>query len=590
MSRPASKRRKQALERKSDVPSSHKMSAQRPIPFHWRVGALIIIVLLAALLRLVALDSTPPAIHADEAPNAWNAYTLLNTGTDQYGVSWPIFYIRAFGDYRTTSYAYALLPFQSLGGMNVWTTRLPAAITGIFSVLLLYFVAARFFGFPTALMAAAMLALNPWHLQTSRWGHEASLSPFLVLLSIAALLWANLPLDNQERRPRPIVAGVAGAIIAASCYGYSAVRAFLPCFMIGLLAVTWPAWRKALKSRDGIYAVAAFVVAGMLLFGPLLWSHLTDPEIGERARILGWVWHESESPIERAVKIIARYLDHYSLDFLFLNGDRDPALSPPAGFGLFHWYDLVFMSVGLVALIRGSKTGAAARIVLVWLALYPVGDILFPHVSSHSLRSLAGVSCLVLISAFGAVQAGRRLWSVRQKNIRIGLAAGALLIVLISHGYFVHGYFGAEFRQHKSSLIVFGADILEAATWLKPRLQDFAAVFITGQAAHSDIVTLVGLEYEPQQWFREARDLVRGPLPDGKFANAYVYLRYGKIYFLLTEASITALNQLAQNDRPDRVILIVRPGELGLERHARPVHVIHQSDGQATLWIFDLEI
>jgi 4-amino-4-deoxy-L-arabinose transferase-like glycosyltransferase len=134
----------------------------------------VAILVLAAVLRLAALDQTPPPIHADEAPNAWNAYTLLKTGKDQYGVSWPIFYIRAFGDYRTASYAYALVPFQSLGGMNVWTTRLPAAFGGIISVLLSYLIAARFFGVPTALVAAAMLALNPWHLQISRWGHEAS--------------------------------------------------------------------------------------------------------------------------------------------------------------------------------------------------------------------------------------------------------------------------------------------------------------------------------------------------------------------------------------------------------------------------------
>ena len=115
-------------------------------------------------------------------------------------------------------------------------------------------------------------------------------------------------------------------------------------------------------------------------------------------------------------------------------------------------------------------------------------------------------------------------------------------------------------------------------------------MFVTGQAAHPDIVTLVGLNYDPHQWFQESRELVRGPLPDGRFENAYIYLRYGKIFFLLTESSITALNELSQNDRPDRVIFIVRPGELALERHARPVCEIRDPDGQPRLWIFDLHL
>jgi 4-amino-4-deoxy-L-arabinose transferase-like glycosyltransferase len=589
MLRPAPKNQKQERQAKSAGAAS-AAGALNPIALQWRMGALLIIVFLAAALRLVALDQTPPAIHADEAPNAWNGYTLLKTGKDQYGASWPIFYIRAFGDYRTASYAYASVPFQFFGGMNVWTTRLPAATAGILSVLLIYFVASRLFGAATGITAAAMLALNPWHLQISRWGHEASLSPFLVLLSVAALLWARLPIDDDPPRPRPLLAGVAGAIIAASCYGYSAVRAFLPCFMIGVVAVNWRAWRGILGSRDGMRALAAFAIAGTVLFGPLLWSHFTDPVIGERARILGWVWSASDSLVEKAGKVISRYLDHYSLDFLFLTGDRDPALSPPAGFGLYHWYDLPLILVGIVALIKVFRTSAAARIVLLWLVLYPVGDILFPHVSSHSLRSLAGVSCLVLLSALGAVQAGRWLSILRQKSLRAGIALAVFLVVLFSHGSFLRGYFGTEFNRHKSSLIVFGADILEAAAWLKPRLPNTAAVFITGHAAHPDIVTLVGLEYDPHQWFRETRDFVRGPLPDGRFSDAYIYLRYGKVYFLLTEASITALNQLAQNDRPDRVIVIVRPGELGLERHAPPDHVIRHADGQPKLWLFDLQL
>jgi hypothetical protein len=37
-------------------------------------------------------------MHADEAPNAWNAYTLLKTDKDQHGVAWSVFYTRAFGD------------------------------------------------------------------------------------------------------------------------------------------------------------------------------------------------------------------------------------------------------------------------------------------------------------------------------------------------------------------------------------------------------------------------------------------------------------------------------------------------------------
>lgn len=103
------------------------------------------------------------------------------------------------------------------------------------------------------------------------------------------------------------------------------------------------------------------------------------------------------------------------------------------------------------------------------------------------------------------------------------------------------------------------------------------------------MATLIGLLYDPHR-FRETRELVPGPLADGSFNAAHLYLRYGKINFLLTEASITALNQVPQYDRADRLMFIARPGESGLERHAQPVYEVRIAHGQAKLWIFELQL
>lgn len=207
------------------------------------VKILLAIVVVAGALRFVQLGQIPAGINVDEASNAWNAYTLLKTGKDQHGVSWPIFYTRAFGENRSTSYIYSLIPFQALGGMSIQTTRLAAAFGGLLTVLLMYFVGARLFGQATGMIAAGILALNPWHLQVSRLGVEASLSPLLILASLAAVLWANLPLvDDNQRRARPLVALLAGLVLGLSLYGYWAVRIFLPLFFIAAVAVTWKVW------------------------------------------------------------------------------------------------------------------------------------------------------------------------------------------------------------------------------------------------------------------------------------------------------------------------------------------------------------
>src|SRR5258705_6533900 len=207
--------------------------AQPSITKRRTITILLAILVLAAALRLVELDQVPPGLHVDETSNAWNAYTLLKTGKDQHGVSWPIFYTRAFGENRSPIYLYALMPFQAVGGLNVWTTRLPAALGGVITVALMYFVGMRLFDPWTGLVAAGLLTFNPWHLQTSRYGFEAALVPLFIMLSLAAIAWANLPLDDNDKVPKPLTAALAGGIVGLSCYGYWAVRLFLPLFIIG---------------------------------------------------------------------------------------------------------------------------------------------------------------------------------------------------------------------------------------------------------------------------------------------------------------------------------------------------------------------
>ena len=91
------------------------------------------------------------------------------------------------------------------------------------------------------------------------------------------------------------------------------------------------------------------------------------------------------------------------------------------------------------------------------------------------------------------------------------------------------------------------------------------------------------------------RKIIPGPLPDGAYENEDVYLGYGKMHFMFDKSSMTELTAMWQNGRADHAIIIVRPGELefdgvALEKAASPVYEIRNSEGRATLLIFDLQI
>ncbi len=556
----------------------------------WTIGILLIILASAAGPRLFRLDRVPPGLHVDEAANAWNAYTLLRTGKDQHGVSWPVFYTRAFGENRSVSYIYALLPFQALGGMNVWTTRLPAAAAGLGAILLIYFVGARLFGRLTGLAAAGILAFNPWHLLVSRMGLEAALTPLLVLGSVAALLWSHMPLDDAEpRRPRPAAAALAGGVAGISCYGYWAVRLFLPVFFLAAPLVAGRAWLGRLKTREGALALGAMVVAGAVSFGPLFWKHLADPEAGRRARIQGWVWSESDTTVERIEKVLGRYPAHFGADFLFLRGDGDPGHAPPSGTGLFQWYDLPLMIAGLAICLRRAKSSRAARLLLLWVVLYPAADLLNEHPTMHYLRSLPGLPALVLLAAVGSAGVGTWLWQRRQATLAI--CCGALILILIFNVRFFREYFSDDFYRQRYLSGAYGPGILQAASWIQPHLKEADAVVVQqAWIAHPYVFTLVGLGYDPEQWFRDRREIVRGPLADGTYPYEDVYLSYGKIHFMFADSSVPALRNLAQNGRRDRVFFIVMPGDMGLDKQSRPVHEIRDAKGRTLVEIYELDL
>ena len=547
---------------------------------------LVVILLLASLLRVIHLGQSPPGLNVDEAVNAWNAYSVFKTGMDQHGVHWPIFDTACFGQGMTTLYLYLLIPFQAVFGLTILSIRLPAALAGVLTVYLLYWVGRRLFNPWTGLLAAAFLAVNPWHLQQGRWGHPASILPLLVMAPLAAMVWARLPFDDEEDRPpRVIPAALAGAITGICCYGYQAARLWLPIFFTATVVVNWRAWWKALRTRRGALAIGALIFSVGMTFGPLLWETMMNPLLMKRAEVT-WVWSPSDSLTTRVEKVLARYPGHFGLDFLFVHGDPDYAYSPPEDYGLFHWYMLPLMLLGLTAVLPKLKSSRSARLLMTWVLLYPAADLLNEHPTMHALRSLPGVCALVLLAAVGTTYAAKWLWE-RQRQITVVLAVAATTVILLVNIRFLNYFYGG-FNDEPTKYMVGHSDLLEACAWLKPRWNQVDAVFVTSSyMSHPYVYTLVGLQYDPKQWFRDPKEMRQGPLPGGAYNHEQICLRYGKMHFVFGNSSQAALTQLVNNGRSDRVIFIVRPGESSLEREIQPADRILDPQGRPSLLIFD---
>ncbi|MFW6062875.1 MAG: glycosyltransferase family 39 protein [Chloroflexota bacterium] len=88
-----------------------------------------------------------------------------------------------------------LKPVLALFGVSEWSARLVPAIAGTATIPYLFWEVRRLFGTRTAVIAALLLAIAPWHIY---WSQNARFYTLLLLLSTASLLSFYRALENDS--------------------------------------------------------------------------------------------------------------------------------------------------------------------------------------------------------------------------------------------------------------------------------------------------------------------------------------------------------------------------------------------------------
>ena len=543
----------------------------------WLLAATLV---LAAALRLPNLERAPAGLDVDEAVNAWNAWCVAETGRDQHGVAWPVKDTAGFGQGTTTLYLYTLVPFYRVFGFTTITTRVPAALAGVLAIALIFYIGTKLIDAGTGAVAALLLCVTPWHLQQSRWGHMSTLFPLAVAAVVASILWAGGRPSGGGRVENPsyIRAALAGAVAGLFLYGYYAIRLWVPLFLIVLILFTWPAWKPRATL---LYGAAVAAVAAPLVIGTLF-----DPLLLRRAGVT-WVWSPQDSFFTRVGKVMARYPAHFGLDFLFRRGDPYPAMRPPPEYGVFLWFTLPLMIIGAVWVIANFRR-VEARVLAALVITYPFADLLNAHDEGpHALRSIPGMIALTLLAAAGAT-ALFRYFARAARPFAVAVAGIIAVVGVIEAVSFSRAYF-RELDRIPTRYLAFAADLVEACKWMKPRLGQYDAVFVTGNAiSHPYVYTLVVLQYPPKQWFADEKTFQEGPLPNGWFRFEEICLRYGKLHFLFPDdVNDGALERMKSDGKAQRVLLIVRPNETFGLTVPPPLLRTHDATGRETLWVIE---
>jgi 4-amino-4-deoxy-L-arabinose transferase-like glycosyltransferase len=209
---------------------------------------LLAIIVLAAVLRLGALDRLPPGLYHDEAYNGLDA---LNVIRGQH----PIFFEANNG--REPLFIYLVALSVSLLGRSPLAIRLVAALLGILTVPATYWMVRHLLGRQEALLAALVTATTFWHLNLSRAGFRAISLPLFTALWLGFFVCG---LRQQRRRDWAL----AGVFLGLSFYTYLAAR-FAPLILL-VLILYWLARRQCVPWRGLLLlGICACIVALPLL-------------------------------------------------------------------------------------------------------------------------------------------------------------------------------------------------------------------------------------------------------------------------------------------------------------------------------------
>lgn len=421
------------------------------------ITLLALIAVLAFILRILHITVLPP--YWEEVALGYDAYSILQTGKDHHGTAYPIVAFESFGDWKPAGYFYLLIPFLTLFDLSVLAIRLPAVLAGV-SVVIAVGILAKRLG-ATGIVTAILASISPWLLLLSRGGWESGVA---MAFSTWALLLFVVELQKKTKNlsffSLPKITAVL--LLVAALYTYQAAKITSPLFgLLFFMFMSFKIWKmKTWKVSEFVYSLSRYflipVLVALILTLPFLLS-LSNPEVTKRAQETSLLAtlpiaettntyrdYANNSLASRIMfhrytfslkALSSAYLDHFSLNFLFLNGDSNPRHNTQLG-GMLYSIDIFFVVLGLIWLFTRSKQ--YFLFLVLWLLLAPI-PAAFTTGTPHALRSAPMAPILILLVGFGVEYLYQRLQILR--STRTACIVMALLFTM-------YGVLFTQFWRH----------------------------------------------------------------------------------------------------------------------------------------------
>lgn len=486
----------------------------------------------AAALRLYQIGTVPASPDWDEVALGYNAYSIMQTGKDEYGKFLPVV-LESFDDYKPALYAYLIIPFISVFDLTVLAVRLPGVIFGILAVLGVFLLSKSLFqnGITygkykldvniLSLLITFLFAISPWHIQFSRVAFEAQVG---LSINIYAILFFVKALRNKIFLP------FSFSFAAISIYVYQSEKVYIPLLFLLLFAVFHKQFIRISKK----WIIFSFVLAVFIIL-PMLFYILTNPNSLNRAKGVSVFSDTTKLLAQNTEKInrdrdsgnyigllidnrrieygkafISGYVSHFEPNWLFYRGDS--LRHQPPYMGLLYIFDLPFILIGIYVLIFSGIQKRIKIFLIGYILISPIPASITIDVP-HAVRTINMLPAPQILSAIGILYVSYCL--LRLKPIfkypiySILLAAFSLNVLYYLNQYFIQmNYYYSKAWQYGWS---------EAVEYTLAHESEFEKIVITNVSPldQSYMFYLFYMKYDPKKY------LESGGTKSGGFADSH---------------------------------------------------------------------
>ncbi len=483
---------------------------------------LVLILLFSAVLRFYKV--TELSLYGDELTIAYDAYSILKTGKDQFGELLPLTFSSGAG--RPAGYVYFSIPFVYLFGPTALGVRFLSILSSLGIIAITYLFVKEFISEKVAIISAAFSSISLWSLSLSRGGYEAHFALFLSLLGLYSLL------KSQKNIKYLYIWAISWGL---AIHTYPVYKLTLPILLIVIFVVYKKEVTKLVSKYklEVIFSIFILLIAGILSVHQTLFAGSEERFLNQNIfsnqalnnRIVEKVNYERISNnlpefidplfhnrvIEYSMVFLRSYLSNFSIGFLFTEGDNNPRHNMTS-MGEFYWVEIITIFLGIYLMFK--KRNKLSILIFSWILITPIATAFM--LDQHALRNSFMFPAITILSSLG--------FYYLSKNYRlIGYFAVFLLIsqliLALARFYFVEPVIQSKFwAKHAEIATVYANE--NKGNYDRIILSSSIESIIPAYRVYSEIDPVVVINKD-----------------DLSVINGHEFLQYGNVYIGSTPRS-----------------------------------------------------